>query len=143
MLFLVADAVVFRPFPFAAPIGSSIAGENLIAPRSEITYREFKTCVNKRGPSTTWPRSVVELDLASCALREPATVSLPASWSGNFFDLMAPVPLLGRTSSDDDRLESARTVVLSHGFWQRQFGGDAGIIGAPCAERAIHLRWSA
>jgi MacB-like periplasmic core domain len=37
---------------------------------------------------------------------------------------------LGRTlQPGDDKPESRRTVVLGHGFWQRQFGGDPDIIG--------------
>jgi hypothetical protein len=40
-LFAVADAVVFRRFPFADADRLVIAGENLIAPRSEIPYRQF------------------------------------------------------------------------------------------------------
>src|SRR5437762_9112049 len=40
-LFAIADAVVFRPFPFSDAGRLVIAGENVIAPRSEITYRAF------------------------------------------------------------------------------------------------------
>jgi predicted permease len=39
-------------------------------------------------------------------------------------------PLLGRWFSDeDDRAGSEPTVVLTHGYWQRRFGGDPRIIG--------------
>jgi predicted permease len=39
-------------------------------------------------------------------------------------------PVLGRWfSSDDDRPGAPETVLLSHGYWQRRFGGDPGIIG--------------
>src|SRR3954451_3163352 len=51
ILFAVADAVVFRPFPFADAGRLVIAGENLIAPRSEITYRDFAAW---RDQSTTF-----------------------------------------------------------------------------------------
>ena len=39
-------------------------------------------------------------------------------------------PVLGRWfSPDDDRPGAPETVMLSHGYWQRRFGGDPGIIG--------------
>ncbi|HEV8394248.1 MAG TPA: ABC transporter permease [Vicinamibacterales bacterium] len=39
-------------------------------------------------------------------------------------------PVLGRWfSPDDDRPGTPETVILSHGYWQRRFGGDPGIIG--------------
>lgn len=39
-------------------------------------------------------------------------------------------PVLGRLLQDQDDLPGAAPVaVLSHAFWQRQFGGDAGVIG--------------
>ncbi|HKV99460.1 MAG TPA: ABC transporter permease [Vicinamibacterales bacterium] len=58
--------------------------------------------------------------------------------SGGFFDVLGVRPAAGRllTSSDDHRvrggpaLESAKVAVISHGFWQRQFGGAADVIGA-------------
>jgi predicted permease len=45
-------------------------------------------------------------------------------------------PLLGRTFSEDEQREgsAARVVLLGHGFWLRQFGGDQAILG-----RAIRL----
>jgi putative ABC transport system permease protein len=39
-------------------------------------------------------------------------------------------PLLGRLfSKEDDAPGSAETMILSHGYWQRRFGGDPSVIG--------------
>ena len=39
-------------------------------------------------------------------------------------------PVLGRWfSRDDDRPGTPETVILSHGYWQRRFGGDPAVIG--------------
>ena len=60
--------------------------------------------------------------------------------SGGFFDLLGVRPAAGRllTPADDRRvrggdpaLESAAVAVISHGFWQRQFGGAADAVGTP------------
>ena len=58
--------------------------------------------------------------------------------SGRFFDVLGVTPLLGRTfTTDDDRRgggASGPVAVLSYGFWKREYGGDAGIVG-----RGIYL----
>src|SRR5580765_1557056 len=40
-LFSIADAVLFRPFPFTDQRRLVIAGENLSEPRSEVSYRHY------------------------------------------------------------------------------------------------------
>jgi predicted permease len=42
------------------------------------------------------------------------------------FDLLGRTPILGRALGSDP---SAFEIVISHGFWQRRFGGDPNIIG--------------
>lgn len=50
--------------------------------------------------------------------------------SGNYFAVLGAEPLLGRmVLPEDDRPEANRVVVMSHGLWQRRFGGDPRIIG--------------
>ena len=50
--------------------------------------------------------------------------------SGNFFDVLGVQPSLGRLISpaDDYRGCGAQGAVVSYGFWQREFGGDPGIL---------------
>jgi len=52
--------------------------------------------------------------------------------SGNYFDTLGLKAAVGRTfSRDDDRTPGAHAVVvLSHGFWQRAFGGIPSIVGS-------------
>jgi predicted permease len=55
-----------------------------------------------------------------------------ALWvSGDFFNVLHVPPVLGRvfTASDDQRGCNSPGVVISHAFWQREYGGDAGVIG--------------
>jgi predicted permease len=50
--------------------------------------------------------------------------------TARFFRLCGVIPLYGRTFSDADDMPGASgTVVLTHAFWQRRFGGDPGVIG--------------
>jgi putative ABC transport system permease protein len=51
---------------------------------------------------------------------------VPAS----FFGVLGVAPALGRAiGPDDDRPGAPHVAVISHGLWQRRFGGDGGIIG--------------
>lgn len=51
--------------------------------------------------------------------------------SGDFFPLLGVSPILGRTftKADDTDACPGAAVVLSHAFWQREFGGDPQVLG--------------
>jgi predicted permease len=53
--------------------------------------------------------------------------------SGDYFNVLGARPLRGRffTSADDELPAGNPVVVLSHRFWQRQFGGDTRVLGSP------------
>jgi putative ABC transport system permease protein len=55
--------------------------------------------------------------------------------SREFFSLLGGSPAIGRSFLPDEfGAGGAKTVILSHAFWQRRFGGDSGVIG-----KSIHL----
>ena len=51
--------------------------------------------------------------------------------SGDYFRVLGEQPVLGRvfTLADDQRGCGAAGAVISYGFWQREFGGDASAVG--------------
>src|SRR2546428_8181103 len=50
--------------------------------------------------------------------------------SATFFPLLGVQPAFGRFfGPDEDRQGATPVIVLSHGFWRRQFGGDSGVLG--------------
>jgi predicted permease len=53
--------------------------------------------------------------------------------SGDFFNTLGVGPVRGRVfnSADDQHGCAAPGVILSHQFWQREYGGDANIVGRP------------
>jgi putative ABC transport system permease protein len=53
--------------------------------------------------------------------------------SGEFFSNLGVHPLMGRTftAEDDSETCSSPGAVISHAFWQREFGGDPGVLGRP------------
>lgn len=55
--------------------------------------------------------------------------------SHNFFSVLGVRPAAGRDfRAEEDQPERWRVLLLSYGFWKRQFGGEAGIVG-----RVIHF----
>jgi hypothetical protein len=64
-----------------------------------------------------------------------------ASVTPGLFPMIGARPALGRdfTAADAAEYGHEQVVILSHGLWQRQFGGDAGIIGRtlPINDRAL------
>jgi putative ABC transport system permease protein len=54
--------------------------------------------------------------------------------SGQFLDTLGVAPVIGRGfTADDDRRGSEPIAILSHGFWQREFGGDPDVLGRTVA----------
>ncbi|MEO8033244.1 MAG: ABC transporter permease [Acidobacteriota bacterium] len=49
--------------------------------------------------------------------------------SGGIFRLLGVSPMAGRDFSAEDDRPEARTMIISHGLWQRRFGGDRKAIG--------------
>src|SRR5262249_32162472 len=53
-----------------------------------------------------------------------------ASVTSSFFPLLRVQPALGRSfTAEEDSPSGAEGAVLSHGYWQRRFGGDPSVIG--------------
>ena len=129
-LFSIADAVLFRPFPFVDQQRLVIAGEDGSEPRSEISYRAY---LDWRANAATFADlGVIGSTNWTLHLRlRDGLVAIPhRSVSANFFEMVGAKPYLGRTfAASDDRRGAARTLVLGYGFWQRQFGGNPGVVG--------------
>src|SRR5437762_6755662 len=132
-VFTVADALLLRRLPvrdqdrlvvlwgqapdrgFDYPLGFDEAREFARRTRSLAQVAFF-------GYEGAWPRPIRDGERIS-RLRG-------ALVSGEFFDVLGAQPVLGRAlHATDDVVGAAPVVVLSHGIWQRQFGGDARVLG--------------
>src|SRR6266550_1410752 len=132
-VFTVADALLLRRLPvrdqdrlivlwgqapdrrFDYPLGLDEAREFARRTRSLAQVAFF-------GYEGAWPRPIRDGERIS-RLRG-------ALVSGEFFDVLGAQPVLGRAlRAADDVVGAAPVVVLSHGIWQRQFGGDAKVLG--------------
>jgi putative ABC transport system permease protein len=130
-MFSAFDAVLIRPLPYTdahrlVMIWNDMSG-------TDITTRHNPT----PAEWIEWRRlNTVFTDLA-CSQPGDVTLSgngepeqLPArkvTW--NFWSVLGVRPMLGRVFTEDEDNKAVRVVVISHGLWQRRFGGASDIVG--------------
>jgi len=139
-MFQLVDAVRLRTLPVERP-------EELAEVRVAVVPNGRQGSFNGRRAALTNPQwelirdqqqafshmmawTATRFDLATGGEVRPTE----AVWiAGDFFTTLGVKPLIGRvlTSADDRRGCPAPGVVISYGFWQRQFGGDPAVLGRP------------
>jgi putative ABC transport system permease protein len=143
-IFMVAQSILLRPLPYAnadsvamiwrKPLNrpSVLAGfrdaaevDRQIATGEMVRqWRERKSIFADVAAIESWRGNMMsaqpDLVTGDGAVRLRGALATP-----NFFDVLGVSPTLGRLFNADD----TDVVVISDGFWHRQFGGDAAIIG--------------
>jgi len=145
-IFSVINAVTLRPLPYREP-------ERLVM----VQWQNLKSGARNDRVSPDvfheWKKNnhVFE-EMATFAILDPQTLSGEGTpeqidvhlVSANFFPMLGVRPAMGRLFSEKEDMPQAagekesphgdRVVILSHGLWQRRFGGDLGIL-----EKTIHI----
>jgi putative ABC transport system permease protein len=133
-VFTVAEALLIRRFPVADQDrivllwGETADGRFKNFPLDYTDVRRFVGASRSLQRAAylqfeqTWPTTFRDGDRIS-TLRQSLV-------SGDFFSVLGARPALGRALTPDDDLAGAAPVaVLSWTAWQRQFGGDRGVLG--------------
>jgi predicted permease len=130
-IFSVINAVLIKPLPYPQP-------ERLVrvyekSPQFEQMSVSYPNFVDWQRQSHAFERMAVyrhqQFNLTGG--QEPERVN-GRLVSADFFSTLGVQPLLGRDLRlEDDRPGAGPVTVLSHGFWQRRFGGDPNIIDKP------------
>jgi putative ABC transport system permease protein len=134
-VFSVVNAVLLRPLPFHEPQNLVALGEfdprEKADPGTEIQSISYLDYVDFRDQTQVFDRVAVYTNQAVSTLTDgnQATHVQGESVSANLFQLLGIQPMLGRTFLPNEDEPGNRVVILSHGLWQRQFGGERGIIG--------------
>ena len=130
-MFSIADAVMLRSLPFAD-------ADQLILGRT--TY-DGQVAWNVSSPDYYDYRDQVQAFQSLAAIRSgasPVTVTggdeperIPAILvSVNFFPTLGIAPQLGRQfGTDEAELSAPSVAIISHGYWQRRFGGAPDVLG--------------
>jgi putative ABC transport system permease protein len=131
--FSVADFVLLRPLPF--PDSHTLVqlcegprtggGWGCMNEMSPANYRDFKAMTSSFRSMGAFYRNAVNLVGGGDPLRLPMVAV-----TADLLPLLGVPPVLGRMFDSAGGGEpDARSVVLSHGLWQSQFGGDPDVLG--------------
>ena len=126
-IFTIVDSVLVRPLAFPEPHRLTML---LPSSGSRLSPEYFH---DWRLESRTFDDIAAWYDeRATLTGRGEAVEVLVDRVTSNFFDVFRAPPLAGRTFTTEQTLGVApREVVLSHGFWQRRYAGDRGVVGQP------------
>jgi putative ABC transport system permease protein len=130
-IFSVVDTVAIRPLPFRAP-------EELMAlhtthqingiERGSVSFLDLQDW-RSRTHAFVEIASVTGRSLTLSDGDEPERFS-GATVSWNMFPMLGVQPILGRQfRPEEDTPGGPRVVLLSHGVWQRRYGGDPAVVG--------------
>jgi predicted permease len=131
-IFSAANAMVLRPLPAVAQPAQLVDisrteahGRGTLTP-SYPFYTHVRDESHTMRGIAAW--AVIQLTVSTGAEGTAAFANLA---SANYFGVLGVRPALGRFfAPDDDQIAGAHPViVLSHGFWQRRFGGDSSVVG--------------
>jgi putative ABC transport system permease protein len=131
--FSVADFVLFRPLQFPDPNAlvrlcwgpKTGGGWGCMNQLSPANYRDYKNMTSSFQAMGAYFGNAVNL----VGSGEPQRIS-GAQVTSDVLPLLGVAPLLGRLfDSTSGGATDARSVVLSYGLWQSQFGGDPRVLG--------------
>jgi putative ABC transport system permease protein len=128
-IFTVINGVLLRPLPYPAPeelvrVHEIVPqyGRFSVAPATFLDWRQQNTVLERIA---AWDGSTATLGTASGPER---VSSAEVSW--DVFQLLEVEPVLGRGfRAEEEHPGRNNVIVLSHGMWQRRFGGDRGVLG--------------
>jgi putative ABC transport system permease protein len=130
-IYTVVEAILLEPLPFEEPGELTLLWTSneeqsqdkyMVSPMDFDDWRAMNATFE--AMAAYWPSTgtVTEADGNPTRVRIVYTTE-------NFFDMLGARPLHGRVLNDGDGPGSASVAILSEGFWQRRFGGDASIVG--------------
>ena len=131
-IFSVVNGVLLKPLPFEDPedlVGVWHTAPGLgfdqvnSAPALYFTYRDEKRVFEEVGH---WDNSQVSVT----GLAEPEQLRANYVTAG-VLPLLRVQPMIGRRFTEEDDLPGTpETIMLSHAYWQSQFGEDPGVLGS-------------
>ena len=129
-IFSVADGVLLRPLPYPDADRLAMVWMDNARIRLAEDWHSFPDYLDYRDGNTTFEDMAVFNATSRTLTGDGEPERLPgAHSSANLFAILGVRPALGRTySPDEDRDGAGTVVVLSHGLWQRRFGGREDVI---------------
>jgi putative ABC transport system permease protein len=130
-IFSVVNGVLLRPLPYAQPDRLALIWTAATDNRTQEGSSSYPDIADWRAENHVFEdvASFRGIGFNLTGVGEPERID-GAYVSANFFSLLRVSPRLGRSfRPEEDRPGGERVVLLSHGLWQRRFGGDPKIVG--------------
>jgi putative ABC transport system permease protein len=127
-IFTIVNGVLLQPLPYSDPDGLvMIWGVNEAQGGSPSTMLEGDVIDIRRASATLARLEAFQANIIPIVVTVDANAGAAnaVAVTPGMFRLLGREALLGRVLQPEDRL----TLVLSHGYWQRQFGGDPAVVG--------------
>ncbi|HYY99807.1 MAG TPA: ABC transporter permease, partial [Pyrinomonadaceae bacterium] len=129
-IFSVVNAVLLRPLPYEHP--ERLVRVMLLDTKRGETIRDhaYLNYADMRAQSNSFEGLAAYADTGASLTgdAEPERVSGIVT-SANFFRVLGVNAQLGRTFAPEEEQPGASVIVISHGLWQRRFGGDPRALG--------------
>src|SRR5689334_4935451 len=135
-IFSVIDAALLRSLPYSEPARLVHLWETKRSRDFELREASYPDFQDWRS------QSAGDFDgIAGYARRQftlytegEAVRANGATVTANFFELLGVRAELGRAfSGGEDAPDAERAAIITHGLWQRRFGGDRGVVGRSVA----------
>src|SRR5262245_50409681 len=132
-IFSVVNGVLLRPLPYPEPerivrLFETVERTTMANDRMEVAPANFLDWqAQSQSFSGIAAYGFGNLPLAG----EGEAEVVPSAYvSANLFSVLGVAPLLGRTFTvEEDNPQNEFVALLSHGLWQRRFGGDPKVLG--------------
>lgn len=127
-VFALVDAVLLAPPPFPQADRLVVLGKNDSHAWSTISPQQYQLLDGIDGVERIGAKFAPK-DVNVAGGGDPDLVT---AWpvDANLLPTLGLAPALGRNfTAEEDRPNGPRATILSYGFWQRHFNGDAGVIG--------------
>ncbi len=130
-IFSVIDAVLLRPLPFENPerVVQIVDRFEKYPDRREMmlsfpNFRDYESASSFRHVASIRPANLY----LHRGEERPQTAG--AHFSSELLEMMGVQPSLGRGfTAEEDALDPAPVVLLSHGYWEREMGADRNVLG--------------
>jgi putative ABC transport system permease protein len=131
-VFTVVDAWLFRPLNFPQADRLVIAfGAASDRPSEPAVWMPYRAYLGWKDQARSFASiSAAFFNGVTVTTQADARSALGLEVSPEFFETFGVQPLMGRTLGPSD-VSGPPVVVLSHGFWLRQFGGSSAVVGTP------------
>jgi putative ABC transport system permease protein len=129
-IFTIVDAALFRGLPYEEPerlVHLWESAPDHRSERSEASYPDFEDWA--RGQTTLTRIAGYQTNAVALTGRDVPLMLLITYVTPGFFDVLGTRAFIGRTFHEGQDRIGDRAVVLGHGLWRREFGGDRGIVG--------------